>query len=431
MHLINPSWYAHRQSRSTLCAALEGDTQADVVIIGGGLTGLSAALTLVEASQQVVLLEADRIGSQASGRNGGQALQGLAASMSTVEAAVGLPAAQAIWAMSREALALLKSRVVQYQIECGLSTSGYVYAAAHRGQLAELAQWQADAASRYDYPDLQLLDHHALQHHVRSDAYMGGLFDPHEAHLDPLAYTLGLRDAALAAGARCHEQSAVTGWVREGSAWRVQTDKGSVLAKQLLLAVNAGIGKLAPSLARYFLPVESFIVATEGLGADRARALMPSGAAVADCHRVLNYFRISDDQRLLFGGRASGTATDRAADTRARMLAVFPTLADVAIEHAWGGEVDVTPHKLPHFGRLDEGIYFAQGFSGHGLALTGLAGKLVAEAMQGRPERFDQFAALPQHRLPTHLPGFTRTAITLGMAWFQLRDWIDAHWYRD
>lgn len=429
--VADPSWYASRRPAAPPRPTLDGEIDAEVAVIGGGLTGLSAALELAGRGVDVVVLEAGRIGDGASGRNGGQALQGLAAGMDVVERAVGLAAAQQIWTMSCEALALLKQRIAHHAIDCDLAAKGYVYAATHAGQLADLAAWRDEAAAQYGYRDFRLLDRDALAAHVNSEAYVGGLFDPNEVHLDPLAYTLGLARAAEHAGARLFERSAATGRQAEAGGWRVRTAGGSVRCRQLLVAVNASAAGIAPQLARHFLPVDSFIVATEPLDAGLAASLLPSGAAVADCNRVLNYFRLGADGHLLFGGRAGGTARDRAEDTRRRMLAVFPQLEDRRIDYAWGGQVDVTPHKLPHFGRLADGAYFAQGFCGHGLALTGLAGLLVAEAMTGQPRRFDLFAALPQYRLPTQLPGFARAAVTLGMAWYQLRDKVDLAWYRD
>ncbi|WP_284197454.1 NAD(P)/FAD-dependent oxidoreductase [Chitinimonas prasina] len=425
----SPSWYASRQPAPAVRPCCSGRLVADVGILGGGLTGLSSALYLAEQGVSVALLEADRIGSGASGRNGGQALQGFAGSMTVVEQAVGPAIARQLWDMSLEALALLKQHIARFNIACDLSPGGYVYAALHEGQLAELAQWQQQARQRYGYVDLQLLDCNALQAHVGSSRYVGGLYDPNETHLDPWAYTLGLADAAEAAGAKLYEHSPASGWQRDGDGYCIATPAGQLHCRQLFLATNATA--LTPQLARHFLPVESFIVATEPLDAGLVRSILPSNAAVADCNRVLNYFRLSPDHRLLFGGRAAGTATDRLADTQARMLQVFPQLADARIEHAWGGRVDVTPHKLPHLGRLPDGALFAQGFSGHGLALSGLVGKVMAEAMLGRPERLALFERIPQHALPTHLPGFTQAALTLGMAWYQWRDWLDARWHGD
>lgn len=427
---VNPSWYAQRQPAPAARPALMGDGQAEVVVIGGGLAGISAALHLAQRGVEVTLLEASQVGAEASGRNGGQALQGLAASMQVVEAALGLPAAQAIWAMSREALELLKGNIGRFGIACELAENGYVYAACHAGQQAGLAAWQRDMADRYGYGDMQLLDADALRRHVASPAYVGGVYDPNEVHLDPLAYTQGLARAAEAAGVRVHEQSRVLDWTADGTGWRVRTATGSLRCRRIVLAVNTGVASLAPELARYFLPVESFIVATEPLPAGLGETLLPSGAAVADSNRVLNYFRLGADGRLLFGGRAAGPADGRIEQTTQRMLAVFPQLTGVQIAHAWGGLVDVPPNKLPQFGQLADGVYFTQGFCGHGLALTGLAGKLVAEAICGEPERFELFAALPRQRLPTQLPGFSQLAVRLGMMAYQGLDWLDAAWHR-
>ncbi|MGQ5523959.1 NAD(P)/FAD-dependent oxidoreductase [Chitinimonas sp. PSY-7] len=426
---INPSWYAQSQCSVTPHPALLDDVTAEVVIVGGGLTGISAALYLAERGVNIVLLEADRIGSQASGRNGGQALQGLAASMEVVERAVGIETAKSIWSMSCEGLTELKGNIDRFHIPCNLVEKGYVYAACHAGQMAALGEWQAYMAHRYGYKSFQLLDQSGMSAHVASNAYVGGLYDPHEAHLDPLAYTLGLAQAAKDIGANFYEYSRVISWQREKGYWRIRTATGSIRCQQILLAVNTGAVGLSPELARYFLPVDSFIVATAPLGIERTQKLIPSGVAIADCNRVLNYFRLSHDHRLLFGGRSTGSSYDRTENTRQRMLAVFPELADAAIEYAWGGQVDVPPNKLPQFGRLDDSIYYAQGFCGHGLALTGLAGKLVAEAMTRRPERFNQFAALPKMRLPTHIPGFSQLAVTFGMGWFAFCDWLEASWY--
>ncbi|HEY9103430.1 FAD-binding oxidoreductase [Chitinimonas sp.] len=431
MTTINPSWYASRGTAVPARSALAGEQTVDVAVLGGGLTGLSCALELAERGRSAVLLEAGRIGSQASGRNGGQALQGLAASMAVVERLVGFEAAQAIWTMSREALALLKQRIQQHGIACDLVERGYVYAATHAGQLQGLASWRDEAAARYGYPDLVLLERDAMADYVRSPAYVGGLLDPAEVHLDPLAYTLGIAAAAEAAGAVLHEQSRAIELKAIDGGWLVRTEAGSVRCRQVVLGLNAGVGTLVPALARHFLPVESFIVTTAPLGAELARSLIPGDVAVADCKHVLNYFRLSRDHRLLFGGRASGMAASRREDTQARMLAVFPQLGEVEIEHAWGGLVDVTPHKLPHFGELAPGCYFAQGYSGHGLALTGMAGRLMAEAITGQTARWANFANLPQYTLPTALPGFARALVALGMSWYQLRDWAEACWYRD
>lgn len=428
---INPSLYATQTHATLPRPTLQGDVIADVAIIGGGLCGISAALQLAARGVSTVVLEAKQVGFGASGRNGGQALQGYAGSMHAMAAAVGNEHGQTLWDLSREALAILKDNVARFSIDCDLASNGYLYAANHAGHFAALQAWRDEAASRYGYHDFTLLDREALNTHLASNAYVGGLFDPNEVHLNPLAYLLALAKAAERAGVEIYEQSAATGWQAEANGIRVTTNGGSVRCKQLLIATNADVASIAPDLARYFLPVESFIVATEPLSAGDAIALMPSRTAIADSNRVLNYFRLTADNRLLFGGRASGINSDRPTDTRQRMLQVFPQLSEIAIAQSWGGKVDVPLNKLPHFGRLSPQIYFAQGFCGHGLALTGLAGKLVAEAMTGKPQRFDLFTRIRHQPLPTQLPGFATTAVTIGMACYQFLDWMDARWHSE
>ncbi|MDN0074981.1 FAD-binding oxidoreductase [Crenobacter sp. SG2303] len=401
-------------------AVLAGEQHCEVAVLGGGLTGLTAALELARAGVDVALVEGHRCGWGASGRNGGQALAGLAASMDGVEAALGLDAARRIWAMTLEGLARLKRQVGEFGIDCGLAEHGYVYAALNPPQLAGLAAWQRKAERDYGYDGLSLLDAAGIRGHIGSERYVGGAYDANEVHLNPLKYTLALADAALAAGVCVYEHSPVSS-IERGVMPRLVTARGSLRCRSLVLAGNAYLEQV-PELARTILPVESHIIATEPLGG-RVCDILPTGVAVSDCNHVLDYYRCSHDGRLLFGGRAGPLVTQRAEHARERMLKVFPQLADVRIDYAWGGYVDVTLNKLPHFGWLTPNILFAQGFSGHGLALTGLAGQLIAEALTGSPERFALFAKLPQHRLP---PAMRPLAIRLGTTWYQWQDWRSA-----
>ena len=429
---------------------LTGSVRADVCIVGAGLAGLSAALELARRGMKVVVLEAVRVGWGASGRNGGQALAGYASDMGPFEQQIGLAAARTAWDMSREAVRLMRKRIAEHAIDCGWN-AGALSVAVTPKKARALRQWADTMQERYGASHLQWLDAEATRAQVASERYCAGVMDPEGGHLHPLNYTLGLARAAVDLGVVIHEDSEVRG-VASGSASGqaggfgrggrrdaaapldvrtdgggracVRTAQGEVRCDAVLLAGNANLGAVAPQLARRIMPVGTYIMATEPLGRARAERLIPSRAAVCDTQFVLDYYRLSGDDRLLFGGRVSYSTVspqDLPATMRRGMLRVFPQLGDVAVTHAWGGFVDITMNRAPDFGRLAPDIYYLQGFSGHGLALTGLAGQLAAEAIAGQAERFDLFARL-QHR---PFPGgdLLRTpALVLGMLWYRLRD---------
>jgi gamma-glutamylputrescine oxidase len=402
---------------------LRGSLDVDVGVIGGGIAGLSGALHLAERGYRVALLEQQRVGWGASGRNGGQALVGVACGQGKLESLVGMRDARSIWDCSVEAVAQMRARVARHGIDCDW-VDGHMMVADKPRHMAELAAAQAEF-ERYDYRGTTLLDAPATRAVLASDRYIGALHDPGSAHLHPLRYTLGLAAAARAAGVLIHEGTRASHWSAPGGPLRVHTDSGGELrCRQLLLAGNTGLGSFAPALARKIVSVDTFIVATETLGEARAAGLIGNNAAVADLNWIIDYFRRSSDHRLLFGGRVSYSGLQRfeaVPATRARMLRVFPQLGDVRIEFHWGGALDITLNRAPHFGRLQKDVYFLQGFSGHGLALTGLAGQLAAEAIAGTSARFDVFARIP-HR---DFPGGTllrRPALVLAMLWFRLRD---------
>jgi gamma-glutamylputrescine oxidase len=394
-----------------------------VGVIGGGIAGLSGALHLAERGYRVALLEQQRVGWGASGRNGGQALVGVACGQGKLETLVGMADARAIWELSVEAVTQLRARIARHQIECDW-VEGHMLVADKPRHMAELAAAQAEL-ERYGYRGTTLLDAAAVRADLASERYLGGLLDPGSGHLHPLRYTLGLAAAARAAGVQLHEGTRATSWSESGAVLRVRTDSGGELrCAQLLLAGNTGLGGFAPALARKIMPVDTYIVATEPLGAARAAALIRSNAAVADLNWIIDYFRRSADHRLLFGGRVSYSGLQRfeaVAATRARMLRVFPQLDRARIEYHWGGPLDITLNRAPHFGRLQERVYFLQGFSGHGLALAGMAGALAAEAMAGSSERFDVFARIPHHDFPGG-QGMRRPLLVMAMLWYRLRD---------
>ncbi len=413
-----PSWYAAAATPLPPFPPLAGEAVADVCVIGGGYTGLSAALHLAEAGFDVVLLEAGRVGWGASGRNGGQVGSGQRREQDWLERSFGSLRAHALWDMAEEAKALVRGLVARHAIACDLR--GGIIHAAHRPAL--VAEYHAEAeklARDYGYRDIEPLDRAGLLGLLGSESYFGGTLDRGAAHLNPLDFALGLARAAAAAGVRIFEASRV-----EEIGPPVRTRKGGVRAGFVLVACNGYLGSLAPAVAARVMPINNFIVATAPLGADRARQLIANGAAVADSRFVVNYFRTSADHRLLFGGGESygwRFPADIAAVVRPRMLAVFPSLREVPIDFAWGGTLAITTNRMPAFQRLGAGVLSASGYSGHGVAMATLAGKLMAEAVQGTAERFDLLATLPQ-------PGFPGGAalrwplLVLAMSWYALRD---------
>jgi gamma-glutamylputrescine oxidase len=394
-----------------------------VGVVGGGIAGISAALHLVQRGYRVTVLEAERVGWGASGRSGAQALFGVAAGQDKLQRLVGAGDARRIWDMSVEALALMREMIAAQAIDCDY-VAGQMHVAIKPRQWDELRQWHDQLHRDYGYTSVSLLDAAATRRLVASERYIGGMHDANSAHLQPLKYLRGLASAAERAGCIIHENTRVLGCTRRDGKPVLRTTRGEVTCGSVVLAGNAWLGPAAPALSRRIMPVGTYIVATEPLGESAARALLPQNTAVTDINWVLDYFRRSADHRLLFGGRVSYSGLDpfnTANATRARMLKVFPQLAQARIEHAWGGYVDITMNRAPDFGRLEPDVYYLQGFSGHGIALTGLAGKVVAEAIAGSTERFDVFARIP-HR---EFPGGTllrRPALVLAMLYYRLKD---------
>jgi gamma-glutamylputrescine oxidase len=401
---------------------LRGAVRTDVVVLGGGIAGCSAALHLAKRGYRVTLLEARSVGYGASGRSGGQTIFGLAASQKALAAEVGRDDARRLFDLSIEALDLTQSLIREHAIDCDYHAN-HVHVALKPRHLEELDDWVRELHEEYAYPSARLLSRDELQAHVRSERYLGGLIDSRSGHLHPLKFTQGLARAAETAGVKIFENSEVLRY-EDGPEVIVHTAQGTVRCAHLVLCGNAYIGAVAPSLARRILGVGSYIIATEPLAEERARALLPSNAAVADMNWILDYFRRSADHRLLFGGRVSYSAMQPpqlAESMRKRMVRIFPALADVKVAYAWGGYLDITMSRAPDFGRLAPNVFYTQGFSGHGMSLTGLAGKLVAEAIAGTAERFDVFARIP-HR---DFPGgrlLRRPSLVMAMMYYRLRD---------
>ncbi len=417
-----PSYYEASAVERPAWPTLTADRRADVAIVGGGYTGLSAALHLAEWGYDTVLLEARRVGGGASGRNGGQLGSGQRRIQTALEAELGMDAAQALWALAEEAKACVKALIAQHRIACDLKP-GIIHAAHRARHAGFLARYAAHLHTTYRYQAIEPLDKAALAGRVATTRYHGGYVDTGAAHLHPLNYALGLGRAASAAGAAIHEQAAVE-TIGSGPPWALRASGHTVCADRVLLACNGYLDRLVPRIAGRIMPINNYILATAPLGDARAHALIPGDEAVSDTKFVIDYYRLSADRRLLFGGGESYSRSfprDLKGFVRRRMLRVFPQLADVGIDHAWGGTLAITRARMPSFGRAAPELYYAQGYSGHGVGMASFAGKLVAEAIAGTAERFDVFARLPQPAWP----GGTLLRwplLVLGMRYYALRD---------
>jgi gamma-glutamylputrescine oxidase len=415
-----PSFYQATATPSPRHPALEGDIAADVCIVGAGYTGLSAAIELAEAGYKVVVLEAESVGHGASGRNGGQICTGFSSGQEKIEAQLGREDARRCFAMAEEAKGLIRDRIARYGIDCNLRW-GYLHVLPKPNRLDGLKAWKAEW-DELGYTDTQLIGKEELADKLGTRAYHGALREGGAGHFHPLNYCLGLARAATAAGAAIHEFSRAVE-VDTGSKPFVRTQRGKVTARFVIIACNAYLGRLVPKLHGKVMPVTSYIIATEPLGENRARALIRDGEAVADTNFIVDYFRITSDFRMLFGGRASYTTlepADLGAYMKPRMTKIFPQLRDVRIDFAWGGFIAITYNRIPDCGRLSPTAYYAHGYSGQGVALAGLYGKLMAEAIRGTAERFDLLARvrhLPFPGGPVRVP-----MLASAMLFYRLRD---------
>ena len=423
--LNRSSYYEASYERSPALSALQEEVTADMVVIGAGFAGLSGALHLAEKGYSVVVLEADRICSGASGRNGGQAIVGYASGQETFEEQLGKDTARRAWDMSIEALDLIDQRIARHQIDCD-RVKGYLTVAVSPKKAKALAHEMDNLERHYGFKSTVVhgRDVAAL---IDSKRYVAAAFDEVSGHLHPLKYGMGLAKAARSAGVRIFENSAVTA-LQRGTLLTAKTATGAVRARFALLAGNYGLAEfgpqVAPEITPRIMPVGTYMVATQPLDPALCARLIPSHAAVCDNDFVLDYYRFSADHRLLFGGRVSYTTMTppRLKETmRQRMLQVFPALSNTHIEYVWGGFVDISMNRAPDFGRVADNVYYLQGFSGHGVAATGLGGKLVAEAIAGQAERFDVFSRLKHRRFPggrwLRMP-----SLVLGTAFHRLRE---------
>jgi gamma-glutamylputrescine oxidase len=422
------SYYAATAHPAPERPALAGTIECDVCVVGGGIAGCSAALHLAERGYRVVLLEGESIGWGASGRSGAQALYGVAAGHWKLSRLIGERDARLVWDVTVEGLTLIRELIRKHGIDCDWR-DGHMQVAMKPRHDAEIREEIEMLHSQLDYSSARYMPRDEVRSIVPSERYISALYDPNCGHLHPLNYTLGLAAAAERNGALVFEHSRALSWKGGSSAGPptvVRTAGGEVRAKYVVLCGNVYLGQTAPDLVSKIMAVSTYIVATERLGEERAAALVKNNAGVVDSNWVVDYFRRSADHRLLFGGRANYSGLshfDGAEATRERMVSVFPQLADVKIQYAWGGAVDITLNRAPDFGRLAPDVFYLQGFSGHGLTLTGIAGKLVAEAIAGTAERFDVFARIPHRGFPGGM-AMRRPMLVLAMLYYRIRDML-------
>lgn len=416
------SWYAATANLSLSFPPLRGAATADVCIVGGGYTGLSAALHLRQRGYSVILLEANCIGWGASGRNGGHVGTGQRAGQAQLEKWVGQAQAQALWQLGLEAVETVCDLVAEHNIDCDLR-SGNLHVASKPDDAAELAA-EVDHLNRvYHYDDLRYVEADELAGMTSGQGFHGATLDSGARHLHPLNYALGLARAAADAGATLHEGSRVTHY-RENGKVQVSTAAGSVSCDYLVLACNGYLERLEPRAAGRIMPINNYMLATEPLSDALAARLIRDDCSMSDTLFVVNYWKLSADRRLLFGGGESYSRrypADIKGFVRKYMLRIYPELAQTRIDYGWGGTLAITLNRMPDFGRLSQGVFYAHGYSGHGVPTATLAGKLLAEVISGSAERFDVMASVPSPRFPggtlLRWPG-----LVAGMLFYSLRD---------
>lgn len=416
------SYYAASANSSPERPSLKGAIEADICVVGAGYSGLSTALHLAEKGHSVVMVEGARVGWGASGRNGGQIVNGLNASLQTIRKRYGQDTARFVAGMVQEGGEIIRERVATYGIDCDLKDNN-IFVGLTGAHMRELEERRALWAS-YGIDNQEMLDREQLRDHVRSDLYAGGLLDRSGGHMHPLNLALGEAAAFESLGGVIHEMSPVTQVDTEAAAPTVTTAQGKVTCRTLVLCGNAYLGGVVPKLAARVMPVSTQVMATEPLGADLAAALIPGDGCIEDIRYILDYYRLSADKRLLFGGGTvygGADPRDIEAKLRRNLAAVFPQLAEVKVDYAWSGNFALSFSRVPQMGRIGSNTYFAHGYSGHGVTGSHTFGRILSEAITGDLSRFDVFASLPWYPFPGGRALRVPYSV-MGSWWYGLRD---------
>ncbi len=423
---VDSYYAATSRDQQTPRPALGESRRVDVCVVGAGFFGLYCALELARAGKSVLVLEASRVGWGASGRNGGQMIIGFPCGMQRLKGVMGQEKAKNMFDESLKAVASMRQLMRDEQIACDL-VEGHLEVAVLPRRVADLTGWMEECEAEWGYHKLQFVDKATLPKYLNSERFQAGIVDPEGAHIHPLKYVLGLARAAEKAGATIHEQTRVERYTEDAQGITVQLAGGmQVRCDQVVLAANAYLDQVDSRLSGRTLPVGTFIGVTEVLGESVCRSLIPGNHAVYDNQFILEYFRMTADHRLLFGGKCTymgGTPSNLPEAMKVNILRTFPQLKDTRMDFAWGGHIDITMRRMPDWGRRGERVFWAQGFCGHGLVPTRVAATLVTEAMSGKPERLDWFAGIVNPPFPggERLGGLMQA---VGMGWYRLRDFV-------
>lgn len=415
------SYYAASAHETPPRAPLQGDISAEICVIGGGFSGVATALTLAERGHDVALLEANRVGWGASGRNGGQVLPGWSGEGEMIKQ-LGSRAQDFLRRTRYRGNEIIEQRIAKYSIECDY-VRGAATVALNAKQMAALAEEYESGRAAGAASDLELVDQEQLKNHVVSDIYAGGLIDRRAAHCHPLNLCLGEARAAEKLGVRIFEGTPVQS-IAHGEKPVVATASGNVEAGAVILAGNAYHRLEQKDLGGYILPAQTFTIVTEVIGENRAKSALPDNLAICDANWALDYFRRTADHRILFGGLCTYNnreISDIEGALLPRLCQIFPQLADVRSEFAWGGAIAIPLNRVPMIGRTSENVYYVQGYSGHGVNCSHIAGEILADAVEAKTEGVDLFEAVRHFKIPAaNLIG--NPMLALGMTWFRMRD---------
>ncbi len=416
------SYYADTATHLDSFPAAKGALTCDVCVVGAGFTGMSAAYHLAKRGYDVIVLDAQRVGFGASGRNGGQVSMGQRRDQEDLEQMVGDADARKLWDIGAQAVDLVRDLCATDEVHTDFN-DGIVHAVHRKRDHAHNQAYVDHMAHKYGYDKISVLEPDACRHLVNSPAYHGGTLDMGGGHVNPLELVLGLTRLAVGAGARIFEQSKVESIV-EGDPTLVKTTQAQIKARYVVLGCNGYLGNLQKSVAQRVMPINNFIVSTKPIDPAQQETIIRNNHAVADSKFVVNYFRFSDDHRLLFGGTESygyRFPKDIAGSVRRPLAEIFPQLKDIEIDHAWGGTLGITMNRMPHYARIGGNILTMSGFSGAGVALGTLSGQIAAEAIAGQAERFDTMAKVPTLPFPGG-PRLRSPLLVLAMLWYTLRD---------